>query len=79
MNKRITLISHLLLFNVMGNIVIPNVTVIKIMSSVFNRLVELAGWVVVGLSVCLLMIAHHIDNYQSPEPTAQVQKSEVHG
>jgi len=50
-----------------------------IMSSVFNRLVELAGWVVLGLSVCLLIIAHHIDNYQAPEPTAQVQKSDIHG
>jgi len=69
----------LLLLNVMGNIVIPCTTVIMIMSSVFNRLVELAGWVVLGLSVCLLIIAHHIDNYQAPEPTAQVQKSDIHG
>lgn len=44
------------------------------MSLVFTRIVELIGWVVLGVSVLLLVIAHHIDNYQSPEPTAAVQK-----
>lgn len=69
----------MLLLNVMGNIDPPYATVIEIMSSAFNRLVELIGWVVLGLSVCLLIIAHHIDNYQAPEPTAQVQKTDIHG
>ncbi|VDZ83382.1 Beta-lactam resistance protein [Kluyvera intermedia] len=40
------------------------------MTSVLTRIVELIGWVVLGFSVLLLFIAHHIDNYQSPEPTA---------
>ncbi|HAT1570698.1 TPA: division septum protein Blr [Kluyvera cryocrescens] len=46
------------------------------MTSVMNRIVELFGWVILGFSVLLLVVAHHIDNYQSPEPaaTAALQK-----
>jgi hypothetical protein len=44
------------------------------MSIVFTRIVELFGWTVLGFSVLLLFIAHHIDNYQPPEPVAAVQK-----
>ncbi|MEG6157428.1 division septum protein Blr [Enterobacter hormaechei] len=29
-----------------------------------NRIIELAGWIVLGVSVVLLGIASHIDNYQ---------------
>ncbi|EIF0337771.1 division septum protein Blr [Salmonella enterica] len=39
-----------------------------------NRLIELTGWIVLVISVILLGIANHIDNYQPPEPTAFVQK-----
>ncbi|HBY9982078.1 division septum protein Blr [Klebsiella pneumoniae] len=38
------------------------------MITVFTRIVELIGWVVFGISALLLVIAHHIDNYQSPPP-----------
>ncbi|MBS6390569.1 MAG: division septum protein Blr [Enterobacter sp.] len=31
-----------------------------------NRIIELAGWIVLGVSVVLLGIASHIDNYQPP-------------
>ncbi|WP_330998825.1 division septum protein Blr [Intestinirhabdus alba] len=34
-----------------------------------NRLIELTGWAAVALSVILLGVASHIDNYQPPEPT----------
>ncbi|HBV7208433.1 TPA: division septum protein Blr [Klebsiella pneumoniae] len=34
------------------------------MTTVFTRIVELIGWIVFGI----LVIAHHIDNYQSPPP-----------
>ncbi|AGB78038.1 MULTISPECIES: division septum protein Blr [Pseudocitrobacter] len=44
------------------------------MSIVFTRIVELIGWGVLSVSVLLLVIAHHIDNYQPPEPIAAVQK-----
>ncbi|MER1974693.1 MULTISPECIES: division septum protein Blr [Pseudocitrobacter] len=44
------------------------------MSTVFTRIVELIGWGVLGVSVLLLVIAHHIDNYQPPEPIAAAQK-----
>jgi hypothetical protein len=44
------------------------------MSSVLTRIVGLIGWVILGISVLLLIAAHHIDNYQSPEPTAAVMK-----
>ncbi|HAT3918363.1 MULTISPECIES: division septum protein Blr [Enterobacteriaceae] len=40
------------------------------MNSVLSRIVELIGWVVLGFSVLLLFIAHHIDDYKSPEPAA---------
>ncbi|MBV7403313.1 division septum protein Blr [Enterobacter sp. ENT03] len=43
------------------------------MYGVFNRIVELAGWVVLGVSVILLGVASHIDNYQPPEPAAVTQ------
>jgi divisome-associated membrane protein len=46
---------------------------IRIMTSVINRIIELAGWVVLGVSVILLGVASHIDNYQPPEPVAAVQ------
>ncbi|EDZ7171397.1 division septum protein Blr [Salmonella enterica subsp. enterica] len=46
----------------------------KQMSSIMNRLIELTGWIVLVISVILLGIAKHIDNYQPPEPTASVQK-----
>ncbi|MBV8041580.1 division septum protein Blr [Pluralibacter sp.] len=44
------------------------------MALVLTRIVELVGWVVLGVSLLLLIVAHHIDNYQPPEPTAAVQK-----
>lgn len=44
------------------------------MSSVMNRLIELTGWIVLVVSVILLGVASHIDNYQPPEPTVSVQK-----
>nr|WP_275149271.1 division septum protein Blr [Citrobacter koseri] len=37
-------------------------------------LFELTGWIVLVVSVILLGVASHIDNYQPPEPTASVQK-----
>ncbi|HAG5107768.1 TPA: division septum protein Blr [Salmonella enterica] len=43
----------------------------KQMSSIMNRLIELTGWIVLVISVILLGIANHIDNYQPPEPTAR--------
>ncbi|ECY6597173.1 division septum protein Blr [Salmonella enterica] len=46
----------------------------KQMSSIMNRLIELTGWIVLVISVILLGIANHIDNYQPPEPTPSVQK-----
>lgn len=44
------------------------------MSSVIDRLIELTGWVVLAVSVVLLGVANHIDNYQPPEPTTAVQQ-----
>ncbi|EOF4703677.1 division septum protein Blr [Klebsiella sp. RHBSTW-00484] len=43
------------------------------MENVFNRIVELIGWIVLGVSALLLVIAHHIDNYQSPPSIDVVQ------
>lgn len=40
------------------------------MTMVFNRIVELVGWIVLGVCVLLLIAAHHIDNYQTPEAPA---------
>ncbi|MGK9171869.1 division septum protein Blr [Yokenella regensburgei] len=44
------------------------------MFSMFNRIIELMGWVVLGVSTILLVFASHIDNYQPPEPSAVAQK-----
>lgn len=44
------------------------------MWAVMNRLIELTGWIVLAVSVILLGVANHIDNYQPPEPVAAVQK-----
>lgn len=41
-----------------------------VMTMVFNRIVELVGWIVLGVCVLLLIAAHHIDNYQTPEAPA---------
>jgi hypothetical protein len=49
----------------------------RIMANVFNRIVELIGWVVFGVSALLLVIAHHIDNYQSPPPANVVQTASL--
>ncbi|HDI5865364.1 TPA: division septum protein Blr [Escherichia coli] len=38
-----------------------------------NRLIELTGWIVLVLSVILLGVASHIDNYQPPEQSTTVQ------
>ncbi|ECJ4839352.1 division septum protein Blr [Salmonella enterica subsp. arizonae] len=46
---------------------------LKQMSSIMNRLIELTGWIVLVISVILLGIANHIDNYQPPDPVASVQ------
>ncbi|MCL0225475.1 division septum protein Blr [Klebsiella pneumoniae] len=40
----------------------------KCYDNCFTRIVELIGWIVFGISALLLVIAHHIDNYQSPPP-----------
>ncbi|MGN2425167.1 division septum protein Blr [Raoultella sp. Lac2] len=47
------------------------------MANVFNRIVELIGWVVFGVSALLLVIAHHIDNYQSPPSENVVQTASL--
>ncbi len=39
-----------------------------LMLSPFRNILELAGWVVVGISVVLLLVASHIDQYQPPQP-----------
>ncbi|HDS9357790.1 TPA: division septum protein Blr [Enterobacter chengduensis] len=46
---------------------------VPIMTTIITRIIELAGWVVLGVSVISLGIASHIDNYQPPEPVAAVQ------
>ncbi|ELN7698123.1 division septum protein Blr [Escherichia coli] len=38
-----------------------------------NRLIELTGWIVLVVSVILLVVASHIDNYQPPEQSTTVQ------
>lgn len=43
------------------------------MTGVVNRIIELAGWVVLGISAILLAFASHIDNYQPPEPVTLSQ------
>jgi len=45
----------------------------RVMSSIINRIIELAGWIVLGVSVILLVVASHIDNYQPPEPVTVAQ------
>lgn len=44
------------------------------MISMFNRIIELMGWVVLGVSTVLLVFASHIDNYQPPEQSIIAQK-----
>jgi hypothetical protein len=44
------------------------------MTAIFNRIVELMGWIVLGVSTILLVFASHIDNYQPPEQSVVVQK-----
>jgi hypothetical protein len=44
------------------------------MVSIFNRIIELMGWVVLGVSTVLLVFASHIDNYQPPEQSIITQK-----
>lgn len=43
------------------------------MTFLFNRIIELIGWVVLGVSLMLLVVAHHIDDYQTPATDAKVQ------
>jgi hypothetical protein len=43
------------------------------MNGVVTRIIELAGWIVLGVSAILLGVASHIDNYQPPEPAVHVQ------
>lgn len=43
------------------------------MNGVVTRIIELAGWIVLGVSAILLVVASHIDDYQPPEPAAHVQ------
>ncbi|EMH4160944.1 division septum protein Blr [Pluralibacter gergoviae] len=43
------------------------------MTLVFNRIIELIGWVVLGVSLMLLVVAHHIDDYQTPAADAKAQ------
>ncbi|WP_342320825.1 division septum protein Blr [Kosakonia sp. BYX6] len=44
------------------------------MTAIFNRIIELMGWVVLGVSTILLVFASHIDNYQPPEQSVVAQK-----
>ena len=44
------------------------------MSAIFNRIIELTGWIVLGVSTLLLLFASHIDNYQPPEQSVMAQK-----
>ncbi|WP_200551841.1 division septum protein Blr [Kosakonia sp. LAM2021] len=44
------------------------------MVGIFNRIIELMGWVVLGVSTILLVFASHIDNYQPPEQSVAAQK-----
>ncbi|MDM6889026.1 division septum protein Blr [Enterobacter cloacae] len=38
-----------------------------------NRIIELAGWIGLGVSVILLGVASHIDNDQPAEPVTVAQ------
>lgn len=42
--------------------------------AIMNRIIELAGWVVLGVSTILLVFASHIDNYRPPEQSIVAQK-----
>ncbi|MCU6666211.1 MAG: division septum protein Blr [Silvania sp.] len=44
------------------------------MTTIINRIIELAGWIVLGVSVVLLGIASQIDTYQPPEPVNSVMQ-----
>ncbi|SCC63797.1 division septum protein Blr [Kosakonia oryziphila] len=44
------------------------------MAGITNRIIELMGWVVLGVSAVLLIFASHIDNYHPPEPSSVAQK-----
>ena len=44
------------------------------MATIINRIIELTGWVVLGVSTVLLVFASHIDNYQPPEQSIVAQK-----
>lgn len=44
------------------------------MATIINRIIELTGWVVLGVSTVLLVFASHIDNYQQPEQSIVAQK-----
>ncbi len=48
------------------------------MTTIINRIIELAGWIVLGVSVILLGIASHIDNYQPLEPVNSVNQAKPH-
>ncbi|WES66340.1 division septum protein Blr [Superficieibacter sp. HKU1] len=37
------------------------------MSSSFSRILQMAGWAIVGLTVLLLIAANHIDRYEPPQ------------
>ena len=43
------------------------------MATIINRIIELTGWVVLGVST-VLVFASHIDNYQPPEQSIVAQK-----
>ena len=47
---------------------------LRIMTTIINRIIELAGWIVLGVSVVLLGIASQIDTYQPPEPVNSVMQ-----
>ena len=53
-------------------------TLPRIMTTIINRIIELAGWIVLGVSVILLAIASHIDNYQPPEAVNTVNQAKPH-
>ncbi|AUV01004.1 division septum protein Blr [Phytobacter ursingii] len=44
------------------------------MATIINRIIELTGWVVLGVSTVLLVFASHIDNYKPPEQSIVAQK-----
>ncbi|MDR9963522.1 division septum protein Blr [Enterobacter cloacae subsp. cloacae] len=43
------------------------------MTSIINRIIELAGWIVLGGIGHFCSVASHIDNYQPPEPVTVAQ------